>query len=89
MLVMGGDAVSHPDVENSALEGRVALARLAALFPMSPTAKTLDRLGEKAAACRAATSTTQVFRSMLGGVVLSGTHTRLAWATSNKQHKGF
>lgn len=67
--VMQDDAVSHPDVENSALEGRVALARFPALLPMSPTAKTLEKLGEKAAERRAASSTTQVVRSMLGGVV--------------------
>lgn len=78
--VMQDDAASHPDAENNALEGRVALAMFPALFPMSPTAKTLDRLGEKAAERRAASSTTQVVRSMLGKVVLMGTHTRLAWA---------
>lgn len=77
---MQDDAVSHPDAENNALEGRVALAMFPALFPMSPTAKTLDRLGEKAVERRAASSTTQVVRSMLGKVVLMGTHTRLAWA---------
>ena len=83
------NAVSHPDVENSALGGRVALARFPALLPMSPTAKTLDKLGEKATERRAANSTKQVVRSMLSGVVLPGTHARLAWATSNEQYEGF
>lgn len=72
-------------MENSAVEEtRVALA---ALFPMSPTADTLlDRLGENATAYRAASSATQVVRSMLGGVVLSDTHARIALA---EQPRGF